>query len=255
MAELTTSYRFSELYTDVAEYAGVGRSPTVADIALAKRRVNDAYRKFIMANPHTWSFLKPTKVLPLESGKWYYDLPDNFGGMIMPFKYPTDDAGYNISEISYEQLMDLRTGVGTTSGRPILWAIRNKEYSEGEGTRYEVCFFYTPNGTYELIYSYIIGVNKLVNDDDIAIGQPTHSATLRAFCLAEVELFEDEGEKNAHTKALYGVPYLGQRGLLQQSLDMDKKMKPRFIGMLNEFRLDDRFLFRKWNASELEYNQ
>jgi len=190
VAESTLTYSFSDLWADCAEFAGLGRSPTGDDLTMVKRRVNDAYRQFL--GVHDWKFLKRTAVLTTESGRWFYDLPDDFTDLAMPFKFPTDNSWLNPNEIDEATIIELRTGSGSTSGRPYVFALRTKEYSEEEGTRWEVVFHYTPNGIYEFIYSYRIITNELVNDEDLPIGGPEHAVLLRAFCLAEVEAFDEE---------------------------------------------------------------
>lgn len=245
MAESTQSYSFADLYQDVQEYQGVGRTNS-DPIATAKRRVNDAYRKFIQA--FDWIFLKPFKVLTLQADVEIYELPDNFQGFEMPFKYPSDLIGYPMNEKPIEYIMNLKGQAGSSTGRPYYFALRPTVYNEQEGTRWEVIFYPKPDDTYQLTYRYKIAVDELVNDDDIAAGQPLHSATLRAFCLAEVELFDDEGSRQHWKRELYGEPYLRRKGLLDKSIELDRRFHPRNIGKMTN--MEDWFQIKRWNAND-----
>jgi len=65
MSEPTINLAFLDLYTEVADYLGWGRTPTTARVAEAKRYVNNGYRRFLYPiDPRTskayhWSFLAP----------------------------------------------------------------------------------------------------------------------------------------------------------------------------------------------------
>lgn len=219
--EPTFTYPFSDLYADVGEYMGVGRSPTGTSLDTVKRRVNDAYRRFLAA--HDWNFLKRSTVLPTESGKWQYQLPDDFSSLAVPFTYPKDNSWINPKETDEATILELRTGSGSTSGRPYLFAIRPKEYTEGEGTRWEVIFHYTPGSVYDMIYTYRITVSELVNDADKPIGGAEHSQTLRDFCLAEVEAFDEEKPGTFSVRLIES---------LARSIERDKKKSPRSVGIM-----------------------
>lgn len=191
MSEPTFTYTFSSLMEDCSEYMGTGRAPTGSTLSAAQRRVNSGYRQFLAAHDN-WNFLKRGAVLVTEPGKWFYDLPDDFASLVYPFKHPPNNSWTNPEETNESNIMELRTGVGETSGRPYLFAIRAKEYSEGEGIKWEVIFHYTPDGVYEMPFTYRITVNELVNNGDIPVCGPEHSQALRTFCLAEVEAFDNE---------------------------------------------------------------
>lgn len=189
MTESSLTFPFSDLYSDVSEYRGEGRSPTSTPLAEAKRITNNGYRTFLAA--YDWSFLKKTANINFEDGRWEYLLPDNFRQLKVPFKYPTMKGWPNPTERTEEELIDLRTGSGTTEGIPYCFALR-ASYFEGGGTRWEVIFHYTPDSATQAYYTYLINVDELVNDADIPIGGAEHSQLLRAFCLAEVEKWDEE---------------------------------------------------------------
>ena len=72
---------------------------------------------------------------------------------------------------------------------------------------------------------YRIGVDVLVNDDDIPVGGFDHAPTVRNFCLSEVEKFFEDGKVQINTKELYEI-------LIPQSKEKDKNKRPRSLGFL-----------------------
>lgn len=223
--ELTTTYSFLDLYSDVADYRGKTRTPTGTDLIAAKRLVNDAYRSFLIA--HDWNFLKKIAVLVTENTKWQYELPDDFRELTIPFKYSASNALPNLSQVSVDKLLNLRTGISDTSGQPYCFALTPADYTVESGTRWLVLLHYPSNGIYELIYQYRIGVNELVNDTDIVIGGAEHAPTIRAFCLAEVEQWDGESI-GVWSKKVYDP----EIGLLRKSIMVDSKKASRSVGIM-----------------------
>ena len=221
----TFTYTFSDLHADVSEYIGTGRSPGTTPLATAKRRVNDGYREFLAA--HDWNFLKRSAILITEQGKYFSNLPDNFESLVYPFKFPPDNSWLNPTEVDESSIMQLRTGSGTSSGRPYYFAIRAKEYTEGEGTKWEVLWWFTPNSAYPFHFTYRIMVNELVDANDLPIGGPEHSQTLRAFCLSQVEAFDEE-KPGIFTQK---VPIL-----LSASIKKDRRKSARSVGVMGAAR-------------------
>lgn len=218
--ESTLTYSFEDLYKDVGEYAGLGRSPTGEDLATVKRRTNDGYRAFLGA--HSWNFLKQSSILPIKTS-WQVPLPDNFESMKTSFKYSPTDGGGEMEETDESTILAMRSGSNSTTGRPVKFAIRPSKYSTAETVKWEAIFFPAPGGAYELHYSYWIVVNKLVETDDKPICGAEHSQALRAYCLAEVEAFDDEIE-GVWTKKL---PFL-----LLDSIKKDGKKAARSVGVM-----------------------
>lgn len=221
-AEPTFTYTYSALMEDTSEYMGTGRAPTGAALSSAQRRVNAGYRQFLAANDN-WNFLKRSATLVTESGKWFYDLPDDFASLVYPFKYSFNDSWINPEEKDESFIMELRTGSGDSTGRPYCFAIRAKEYSEGEGIKWEVIFHYVPNTNYEMPFTYRITVDELVNNADIPVCGPEHSQTLRTFCLAEVEAFDNEKPGVFSTRLAVD---------LANSIKKDSQKSARSVGMM-----------------------
>jgi len=71
MTESTLSLTFANLYAEVSNYLGLGLSPADANLTLAKKYVNDGYRRALIGlDPRTqrqyrWSFLAPATSIAL----------------------------------------------------------------------------------------------------------------------------------------------------------------------------------------------
>lgn len=226
--ESSLSYSFLDLYSDVADYMGIGRSPTGDNLAKAKRRTNDAYRHFLSLD---WFFLKKSALLNIESGKKEYELPDDFGSLVNPFTVNGQDVCMSPVETSTNQINGLRNFSDTT-GTPMYFAIQS-DYSEGAGLRWKLLLYPTPNFSFSYIYSYKVLANELVNNDDIPMCSADLSVVLRAFCLAEVEMFDEEGSKNVWITRLYST-------ILPQAMNNDLKKRPRSVGNMGGDCIDPR---------------
>ncbi len=219
--ESNFSYTFKDLWQDVLDYRGKGRDTTNADdIAKAKRRVNDAYRKFLCLN---WEFLSKQAVLTVTSATDTYELPDDFGTLRVPFKCKANTSYANPSEDVVSNIWNLQM-YSPSNGDPTRFAFISS-YSEDVGIRKSVLFWPKPVQTIQYNYEYKVFPNELVDDGDIPYCPANISQVLREFCLAEVELFDEEGSKTAHTTNLYQV-------LLPQAIRENSIRTPNTVGSL-----------------------
>ena len=68
-AGTTLAFEYSDLYAEVSDYMGWGRSPTGDRLSEVQRHVNAGYRKFLLGmdprtqRAHQWSFLMPTATI------------------------------------------------------------------------------------------------------------------------------------------------------------------------------------------------
>jgi len=222
MAESTFSYTFLDLYRDVLSYQGQGRTSTDATaLAKAKRRTNEAYRKFLCLD---WNFLVPVKTFKVESGKDEYELPDDYGVMKTPFKLAPNASWRNPVETTAALLLQARSFCPQT-GTPSVYALY-PEYTKESGLRYKILFYPTPNVSLDYIYSYRVLPNILVEDADIPYCPANLSHVLRAFCLSEVEKFDQEGSNFTHTNELNNV-------LLPQAINENSIRSPNTVGSMN----------------------
>ncbi len=220
--ESSLSYTFQDLYLDVLEYSGVGRDTTDTDIiAKAKRRVNDAYRKFLVLD---WEFLTKFTTLNIISGTDTYELPDNFGVMRTPFKCSPNTVYKNPEETVVSKIWEMKM-YSPQYGTPIYYTFKS-DYDVSRGVRTSVVFYPIPNQGIIYNYSYKLITNELVNDGDIPFCPPNLSHVIREFCLAEVELYEEEGANGTHNNHLYNV-------LLPQAIQENSIRTPNTVGLLN----------------------
>lgn len=212
---------FQELYNEVSRFLGTYGSsgPGTADLADAKRIVNSAYRRFLTANPNTWSFLKYYDQIITVSGQWIYELPEDFGHILGIFQYGSNTSYGPLEERSVDNIMSMRS-LNTYNNYGEYFAIRPGHYTKEMGQRQEVIFYPTFNAAYTLHYCYKILTTKLENDNDVPIGGADISECLKAFCLAEAESSQDESIGTQENK-------LGQQLALAIANDNKKKTKTR----------------------------
>lgn len=135
---------------------------------------------------HSWSFLYPIESMMLESGKYEYDLPGDFGGLDSPITYaPGENVIHPSIKVISEQ--DVRRWLQTTTqadGRPTRAAIRQKTSPQTGGTRYEILFWPVPDDAYHIHYRYRVSPG---DDLDIIHGGSAHMQTIVEACLAAAE--------------------------------------------------------------------
>jgi hypothetical protein len=229
--ESSLNYSFKDLYQDVLSYMGSSRDDEGDALTTAKRRVNDAYRQFLALD---WSFLKKWKLIQVISGSWEYELPDDYVMLKSKFACSSQNIIYSPTEVSQEFLMKQRA-MSDTNGTPLYFAL-SCDYSKDEGVRWKVSFYPEPNLDLTYVYCYRVVTEELSSDDDIPFCPPDLSNVLRAFCLAEVEAFDDEGEKTAWTTKLYQT-------LLPQAIRNDLKKRPSHISISSKDGITDLNLY------------
>ena len=221
MAESSLSYTFVDLYQDVLSYMGQGRASADAGaVAKAKRRVNDAYRRFLALD---WGFLSTTTTIDTVSGTYEYSLPDDYASIRVAFKLASDESWRNPVEIPQGQLMQLRS-FSTREGTPSVFTFISS-YAVATGLRYKVQFYPTPNAVLIYNYAYKVLTDKLSADADIPFCPANISHVLRAFCLAEVEAFDEEGAKTTWIDQLYQV-------LLPAAIKDNSIRSPNSLGIM-----------------------
>ena len=217
--ESTFSKNFSELYKDVLEYQGAGRDSTDATkIAKAKRRVNDAYRKFLALD---WGFLLKQATLKVDAGKDTYELPDDYAVIKTPFKCYPNTSFANPTEETISRIWEYQMYY-PQNGTPQFYTFVSS-YDVNVGIRCSVVFYPVPSQSIEYHYEYKIFTNVLTADTDIPCCPANISHVLAEFCLTEVEMFDEDGAKTAHTTNLYNV-------LLPQAIRDNAIRKPNTVG-------------------------
>jgi hypothetical protein len=222
MAESSFSNSFKDLYQDVLRYQGQNPSLTSGSVwESAKRRTNDAYRRFLSID---WSWNTSVEVLQVEHGKNEYELPDEFSTLKTSFRLFPYMGWINPQEIPIGKLQQFQ-GFYPRTGIPLYFAVKTT-YTPQAGVRYTVIFYPTPHINLSYNYEYRVLPNILVNDTDIPFCPGDVSLVLRAFCLSEVEAFDEEGAKSTWTNLLFQT-------LLPQALSNDAKKRPITAGSMN----------------------
>jgi hypothetical protein len=218
---------FSDVYTEVAEFLGLGSSPTGTDLTNVKNITHRGYRRFlfpvdpIAGKAYIWSFRRKTSKFITKSGQWEYELPDDFSYFTVEPKFAEGENYPNPESRSASQIYSLRTADNTTS-YPEYYGLRTGDYDPQIGQVYEVVFWPTPDSAYTYTYEYIMEPVKLVNDDDVFIGGATASECILEMALATAELQEDD-TVGIHTQTAVA--------LVNQLIAEDKRRTPKNLGL------------------------
>lgn len=224
MSESTLSYKFKDLYQDVLNYMGQDRDTVDADLlAKAKRRVNEAYRSFLALD---WEFLGKHATLQVDGGKDSYELPDDYGIIRVGFKLFPYMGWANPVEVPVSQFWAYQSFYPRT-GIPLFYTFHT-EFEPSKGLRYKVMFYPKPHVPLSYNYEYRVYTSALVNDTDIPYCPANLSHVLRAFCLAEVEMFDEEGARTAWTNKLYNI-------FLPQAIKENAIRSPNSVGSMDGY--------------------
>lgn len=195
MGRLTLSY--SDLYTHVSEFLGLGSSPGAADLAKVKAIVARAYRQFLYpinqrtGELHVWSFVKQFHTFSTVSGKYKYALPLDFSDFL-DVPHFDDEQGYNeLTKIAPEQIIEIRSG-SVSSGFPLRFAIAPFVYDNEIGTMYEMWLDPEPDGAYLLKFFYRIDPLAPSATTDLLVGGIRATEAILETCLAVAERQEDD---------------------------------------------------------------
>ena len=145
MAELTLA--FSDYYTHVSEFLGLGSSPAGTNLTKVKDIVYRGYRRFLYPTvrdprtgkkaPHHWSFLQRYYSIVTEANKWKYALPEDFGRILTDPEFSAN-KGYNtLMKRNSEFILKQRNTLDYSS-YPWYYAINNSEYDVEIGTTWEM---------------------------------------------------------------------------------------------------------------------
>jgi hypothetical protein len=185
---------YSDVYAKLAEYLGLGSSPTGTDLTKVQDLTLRGYRRFLMpidmssGKVHIWKFLERTTTMSLQANEDTYKLPLGFSTFVSPncpFTYTTplslNPVQKPVSYI-YEQ-----KSKSTGTGYPLYFCLKTGDYDTINGQQYEVVFFPTPNSTLNYYYTYIFTPPAPVNAKDVFIGDDIYSEAILESCLAVAE--------------------------------------------------------------------
>lgn len=133
---------------------------------------------------HEWSFLKPIWSFSTVSDTYIYDLPDDFSSIEGPMTYaPGSSVLFEPINIVSEHQLRIRQEMGTTTGRPVIAAIRPKALDPTLGTRYEILLWPTADQIYTIEATYRVSPLFLTLENNFPYGGHPHVETILASCL------------------------------------------------------------------------
>ena len=198
-------WTFSDVYTKVAEFVGLGSTPTGTELTKVKNLTYRGYMKFLYplhplsGRRHVWSFLKKRKVINTVSGQFRYALDDNFERMLSNPQYG-DEAGYpELTKVSYTSILNKRN-YGNVSSYPTEYAINVLSTDTAIGTKWEIGLWPNPNGVYSINFEYEVAPEKPTNDGDYFLGGNYNSEVILQCALSMAEHQEDDMETVHHTE-------------------------------------------------------
>jgi len=156
------------------------------------------------------------------SGQQDYDLPDNFGDIEGVLTFSSSSQGYISIPTSSESELRRRRQFTTSSGRPVVAAVRPKSFDGSNGQRYELMLWPPPDSSYTLTYKYLAIPNALSDTYPYPMGGEIHAETILLSCLAAAEEYieDDLGVKKSE--------YLDR---LRTSIETDRQMiTPETLG-------------------------
>lgn len=195
MANLTLTY--SDLYSRVSDFLGVGTSPTGAMLTKVKDIVARGYRKFLYpidaqtGEPYTFSFVKQYLQIPIVANKWKYPLPGDFGDMIDRPHFDADSGYHELTQIQPQQISEQRAQ-SVSAGFPIYYGLAPYTFDGMIGTFYEMWIDPKPDTNYNLEFWYRKDPLKPENDSEFLMGGVKAVEAQLECCLAAAETQEDD---------------------------------------------------------------
>jgi hypothetical protein len=214
---------FADVYGKVSEYAA---DTGDTDDSKAKDLAYRGYRQFLYpVNPktgrlHIWSFLKQVAVINTSSGKWEYELPDDFGYLSMMPKFGANSNYPNPTPTSVSQIYEFRS-LNTSESHPKCFALSVNRYFPDFGQKYNLLFHPPPDGVYAMYYGYVIEPPKPTVDTDVLAGGVMSSEAILESVLAVTEQWKDD-KVGVHTQ-------LAQK-LINQLIAADTRFAPDSVG-------------------------
>ncbi len=231
MAESTLSLSLVELQKIVGRRLGYTRDPsnwtTENEEDIAEVIVTGLRQFYWPATrePHSWTFLKPVLSVSLESGTSEYDLPDDWACLVGDYFVIDDETSMPKVMIASEQDIRLLSQSSVGNRMPEKAAVRPKAMESGDqtGQRFELVVWPTPDSDYTLLGRYEVIPFALSSSRIYPYGGAVHAETIKNSCLAAAEMFAEKVRGAEHERFMDS---------LMASINQDKKLSPRNIGMM-----------------------
>jgi hypothetical protein len=212
-----------------------------ADIA-----VQSGYRRFCYppamqegAEPHGWSFLKPTGTISITQGTTAYDLPSDFGALLGDPTYPaaatnTDGTPTRVTRMAIITDLQLRAALGanTVQAPPQYCAVRPTLSDSSAKQAWKLDVYPTPSASFTITFQYQTMPPALSISNPYPVGSEIHGETILEAMLAAAEAQTAvEPAEDIPTASLSGKPVKAQPQLhhglflelLRQSIRIDEQ--------------------------------
>lgn len=218
----TLSLDYADLYADVSDRLGTGRSPVGDNLTRAKRCVQSAFRQILAADgKYSWTFLTGSTTITVDAGDTAKDLPSAVHSLIGDFAFSPGDVGMRLRERDANQIDFLYAGGGNATGVPVYYAVKTKEFASATGTRREFIMFPCTGSTTTFYYNFRVHPDAI---SDKVMGDHVLHEALREMSLAiATEDFDDNVSFPSTHRQLAEV-------LVEKAIGMDARNKPRSVG-------------------------
>lgn len=223
---------FSDIYTKVSEFLGLGSSPTGDNLTKVKDLTYRGYAKFLMpvnmrnGRLHIWSFLRQDAIINTVSGQWLYELPSDFNYINIGLDYAEDSNYPPLQGTTMKKIRTLRAS-GSTSAYPQYWSLNTSEYTVEAGSKFSFAIHPEPSGVHQLHYEYIMEPNKPTDDAHYFIGGALSSHAILECALACAELQEDD---------TVGIHDAEATKWIQKCVEQDLRRRPKDVGIVRDGR-------------------
>jgi hypothetical protein len=127
----------------------------------------------------------------LLTGKWRYQLPEDFSSIITDPTYSEDDGFKQMAKTSPDNILNSMAG-GEISYAPYYYSIVTSTYAPEIGEFDEIWFYPKPDSSYRIQFYYKSDPGKAINAGEFLPGGVKSTEAILENCLAIAEAQEDE---------------------------------------------------------------
>jgi hypothetical protein len=195
---------FSEIYSQVSDFLGLGTSPSGTNLTKVKNLVHRAYRQFLYPlDPrtnriHRWSFLQKPFHVKLDAGTWKYTLPYDFVEMIGNPQYGDEEPWGELKKADKDYILT-RRALCDVKSYPEVYAVVPVSHDSELGTFWELWLWPEPSDDNSLTFWYTCSPEKLDATTDFVLGGPLAGEVILEMAMGIAES-QEEGTLGIHTQ-------------------------------------------------------
>jgi len=189
---------YDDLLIRVSDFLSLGSStPTGDNLTLCGNIVARGYRQFLYpidqrtGDAYEWSFLRKFHVVPIKSGKWKYQLPEDFSDILTDPSYDDDDGFASLNKVTPQEILNLRSAV-VESYSPYYYCVVSIGTGLETGSFDELWLYPNPDSSYNLKFFYKVDPLKPSSTTDYLIGGVRACEAILESCLAVAESEQDD---------------------------------------------------------------